>query len=142
MTKSNIQIRGNCQICGRDHAFIGAKMAQHGYTVEYGFFNGVCDGHKYLPVQKDITKLRQVQEHLRTEGQKNIERAEKLIAGKIRPEFVTRKTYPNGRHRDAVVEMIKWEDCPTASATSTASTSAIRPSRKAKPCSNTRSTWT
>ena len=25
MTKSNIQIRGNCQICGPDHAFTGAN---------------------------------------------------------------------------------------------------------------------
>lgn len=112
MTKSNIQIRGNCQICGRDHAFIGAKMAQHGYTVEYGFFNGVCDGHKYLPVQKDITKLRQTQEYLRAEGAKNIRQGEALVAGKIKPEFVFRKTYPNGRHRDAVVEQVKWDDCP------------------------------
>lgn len=48
---------GICQICNRPHAFNKktGKIAQHGYTVEYGFFNGVCAGSDEQPLQNDRT---------------------------------------------------------------------------------------
>lgn len=48
---------GNCQCCGRLQA-VSAKddlLAQHGYTVDWGFFNGVCSGANRLPLQLDRT---------------------------------------------------------------------------------------
>jgi hypothetical protein len=47
------QIRGNCQCCGRDQAVVRGNMAKHGYTVDDGYFNGVCSGHRYAPLQLD-----------------------------------------------------------------------------------------
>ncbi len=35
-------------------------MAQHGYTVEFGFFNGVCFGSKKLPFEVDKTVSEQM----------------------------------------------------------------------------------
>lgn len=47
--------RGHCQRCGSiqavdvDHN----SIAKHGYTVDFGFFNGVCDGSDYTPLEVD-----------------------------------------------------------------------------------------
>ena len=47
--------KGHCQVCGRiqavdvTHNFI----AKHGYTVDFGFFNGVCEGSGELPLEID-----------------------------------------------------------------------------------------
>ena len=47
------QLRGNCQHCGRDQAVTRGRMAQHGYTLDYGYFNGVCNGHRHAPLQAE-----------------------------------------------------------------------------------------
>ena len=39
--KKEIQIRGNCQCCGKEQAVVGGLMSKHGYTVENGWFSGV-----------------------------------------------------------------------------------------------------
>lgn len=46
---------GICQACGRRQAVHvkTGKIAKHGYTTEYGFFNGVCGGSDYLPLELD-----------------------------------------------------------------------------------------
>ena len=51
-----IQLRGHCQHCGRIQAVRGT-MAKHGYTVDFGYFNGVCHGDSFQPIEKDRTKL-------------------------------------------------------------------------------------
>lgn len=55
MTKSTkIQLRGNCPCCGRDQAVLASgRMSKHGYTVEQGWFQGVCSGDSHAPMQKD-----------------------------------------------------------------------------------------
>ena len=47
--------KGHCQACGRLHAVDNEtnKLANHGYTVDWGFFNGVCNGADHLPIQID-----------------------------------------------------------------------------------------
>ena len=42
--------KGTCQVCGRVQAYNGL-IAKHGYTVDYGFFNGVCRGSDRPPLQ-------------------------------------------------------------------------------------------
>jgi hypothetical protein len=44
MVDKRIQFRGVCCACGRVHALKGDMMVQHGYTVDYGMFNGSCQG--------------------------------------------------------------------------------------------------
>ena len=50
---------GTCQLCGRNHAVNNATglLAKHGYTVDWGFFHGVCEGANHLPLQKDRSLL-------------------------------------------------------------------------------------
>jgi hypothetical protein len=48
---------GICQACGRRQA-VHVKtgmIAKHGYTTEYGFFNGTCGGSDALPLELDTT---------------------------------------------------------------------------------------
>lgn len=46
---------GICQACGRRQAVhvITGMIAKHGYTTEYGFFNGTCGGSDHLPLELD-----------------------------------------------------------------------------------------
>lgn len=48
---------GICQACGRRHAVNpkSGKLAKHGYTVDWGFFNGTCQGSDHLPLEQDTT---------------------------------------------------------------------------------------
>jgi len=48
-----IQLRGNCQCCSRQQAVVKGKMSKHGYTVDHGWFNGVCLGNNHSPMQVD-----------------------------------------------------------------------------------------
>ena len=45
---------GTCQACGRNHVVkAGGVMAKHGYTVDWGYFNGVCGGSDERPLELD-----------------------------------------------------------------------------------------
>ena len=52
MTRKAIY-NGECQICGRIQKLPVGQMAKHGYTVDWGFFNGVCSGSNNLPFEQD-----------------------------------------------------------------------------------------
>lgn len=53
MTKS--AHTAHCQACGRIQAvhIKTGMIAKHGYTTDYGFFNGTCGGSDHLPLQID-----------------------------------------------------------------------------------------
>lgn len=58
MFTSKIQLRGNCQCCGRQQAVLDTgRMSKHGYTVDNGWFNGVCSGERHPPIQHDRSAL-------------------------------------------------------------------------------------
>lgn len=46
---------GTCQACGRRQAvhINTGNIAKHGYTTDYGFFNGTCGGSDELPLELD-----------------------------------------------------------------------------------------
>jgi hypothetical protein len=55
---SKTQTRGNCPCCGREQAILASgRMSKHGYTVENGWFNGVCGGDRFEPmqIQREVT---------------------------------------------------------------------------------------
>ncbi len=47
--------RGHCQACGRVQAVDTANnlIAKHGYTVDFGYFDGVCTGSDRQPLEVD-----------------------------------------------------------------------------------------
>lgn len=48
---------GTCQCCGRVQKLPNGRLSNHGYTVDWGFFNGTCGGSKELPLEQDRTIL-------------------------------------------------------------------------------------
>lgn len=53
MAKEKATHDGFCQICGSRQKLPSGKMAKHGYTVDWGFFAGVCPGSDHLPFQQE-----------------------------------------------------------------------------------------
>ena len=38
---------GECQLCGRMQKLPDGRLAKHGYTTRWGFFQGVCPGYAF-----------------------------------------------------------------------------------------------
>lgn len=54
--KERIQERGHCQACGRLQA-ANPELANHGYTVEHGYFHGTCPGARKPALEVDRSIL-------------------------------------------------------------------------------------
>ena len=99
MTTST-QIRGHCQMCGRQQAVRGG-IAAHGYTVANGWFQGVCHGHRYAPLEKRRAEtdsmIAEILEHAAALRIK----AEETLAGKHDPvDYTATRKWINGRWED------------------------------------------
>ena len=88
MTNSIIQIRGNCQCCGNQQAVVNGLMSKHGYTVEHGWFSGVCSGRNYAPMQVNRTHTDKIVVEIRAEVPKLLAQADKVKAGEITPTTI------------------------------------------------------
>jgi hypothetical protein len=82
---SKTQTRGNCQLCGRQHAYLRGSVAQHGYTVEHGYFEGVCRGHQHKPLQLERTFADRVIADCRKDAVELDARAVALLAREADP---------------------------------------------------------
>jgi len=107
MTKTNIQLRGHCQMCGREQAVTSGRMAHHGYTVESGYFQGVCSGHQHSPIEHDRTVADKVVRDVRKQAEELLARAARYESGESNPAFGFLMTCP--RKTDVKVP---FEDLP------------------------------
>lgn len=98
--KKEIQIRGNCQCCGREQAVVGGLMSKHGYTVQNGWFQGVCSGNHYQPMQVSRKETDSIVAEIRAEIPKLLELADQYESGIKTPEFVNKKVLS--------MELRKW----------------------------------
>lgn len=81
-----IQLRGHCQVCGRQHAVVsGGFVAKHGYTVKDGWFQGVCPGQNYAPIEVNREQLDRIVAYLRDLAGDEMARAELVRTGKSVP---------------------------------------------------------
>lgn len=94
---NKIQIRGNCQCCGADQAVKSGRMSKHGYTVAEGWFNGVCDGQHYAPLQTDRTHTDLIVKSVLAQVVELESHLNGLKNGSIKPEFITKTVKKNGR---------------------------------------------
>ena len=85
-----IQIRGNCQCCGREHAVVDGRMAKHGYTVESGWFKGVCAGKHFAPIQVSREQTDTLIVSVRKQVLEMIAKADLVASGEIKPTTITR----------------------------------------------------
>ena len=88
MTTSKIQIRGNCQCCGNDQAVSNGYSSKHGYTVDNGWFNGVCSGQNYEPVQVSRVQADRVVESVRLSIARIEEDLTAVEAGSVTPKTI------------------------------------------------------
>lgn len=102
-TSSKIQFRGNCPCCGNDQAVVRGNMSQHGYTVDNGWFNGVCSGHRYTPIQICRVQADRTLESVRLSVTKLEETLAEVESGKVTPKTIV-LGYGKGRHEIAFSE--------------------------------------
>ena len=88
MTTSKIQIRGNCPCCGNDQAVVRGVMSKHGYTVDNGWFNGVCSGDVHEPIQVSRVQADRVVESVRLSVAKLEKELAAVEAGTVTPKNV------------------------------------------------------
>lgn len=91
--KKDIQIRGNCQCCGREQAVVGGFMSKHGYTVQNGWFSGVCSGNHFQPMQFSRVETDSIVSDIRVEIPKLLALADQYESGAVTPDFVVKRSY-------------------------------------------------
>lgn len=113
MKTKDIQIRGNCQCCGKVQAVVGGLMSKHGYTVENGWFSGVCSGRNFQPMQFSRAETDSIVLSIRQEIPKLLAQAEQVEAGLLLPKTVTRRTYNAVARQRVTVEVPYSEATPS-----------------------------
>jgi len=84
----NVQFRGHCQCCGKQQAVLSTgRMSKHGYTVDHGWFNGICQGEKYAPMEKDRSVTDKIVSDIRAEVATMEQKAVDIAIGKITPKI-------------------------------------------------------
>jgi hypothetical protein len=48
---------GECQLCGRKQKLPKGHLSLHGYTKEWGFFNGTCTGSRHKPYEESCDQI-------------------------------------------------------------------------------------
>lgn len=57
MAKNAATHQGTCQCCGHYQKLPNGVLSLHGYTKEWGFFNGTCIGSGHKPFEQDISLI-------------------------------------------------------------------------------------
>jgi hypothetical protein len=93
-TNAKATHNGTCQACGHVQRLPGNLLAKHGYTVEWGFFNGTCGGSDRKPLEVEKTFTETIIAQLReTVAPKADKLAADLRAGAVQPKW--RKGWKN-----------------------------------------------
>ncbi len=94
-TEKEIQQRGHCQCCVREHAVSSSGLvALHGYTVKNGWFQGTCAGAQAAPLEYDRKIADQVIKQVLSDCEKLEEQHDKLKEGYFIPEKLNVRRAP------------------------------------------------
>lgn len=80
MAKNKATHKGTCQACGRLHKLPGTRLSTHGYTVNWGYFNGTCNGTGRQPLELDRSYLDMTVKLLRNHAEDLDEAEPKTVA--------------------------------------------------------------
>lgn len=109
---ADVQNRGTCQICGRVQAVRDkGNITHHGYTIEYGWFQGTCPGQRHKPLEHDKSETEKQIGLIEKEIPEIEKRIKKLKAGKIHPLKISNGSTGFGRNRQN--NWIDWADAPS-----------------------------
>jgi len=101
---------GECQLCGRQQKLPSDVLSKHGYTVEWGFFNGTCpgSGHKSFELSCDLIDGRLKDIRLAIETEKEL--CEKLLNDPVNPEKVMIHFYQEGGYQRGQRSGYVWQE--------------------------------
>lgn len=117
--QTKIQLRGHCPCCGREQAVLSnGRMSKHGYTVENGWFQGVCTGDSHQPMEVDASTTLALVERIVSEVAELKQKLYKMEKGLIKPTqaasgpwykapMVPFAEAPSYQQQDAVNAMIR-----------------------------------
>lgn len=122
-TTTKTQIRGICQCCGRDQAVMASgRMSKHGYTVEAGWFSGVCRGQNHQPMQVNRGEADAICREVAADCDKLEARLAGVKAGTILPTdapsysrdargYTIRQPYETAEswHQESAVRELSWK---------------------------------
>lgn len=101
--KNKATHRGTCQACGRVQCLPSNLLAKHGYTVDWGFFNGTCCGSDRLPLEQDKTLTENIIKQLREVVAPAADKlAADLEAGIVFPKW-RKEIFKDGKHQTVEV---------------------------------------
>lgn len=104
----NIQMRGHCQACGRRHACTNGVVAKHGYTVDYGYFNGVCGGSDRVPMEASLELTNKIVGQMRASALAAAAYADKIEGG-WRPETIAIEHFRKQSEQVAYADVPEWQ---------------------------------
>jgi hypothetical protein len=81
-------------------------MAKHGYTVENHWFQGVCTGEHYAPVQKDRTATDRIVSQVRVDCDDMQQTVNSYREGRSHPTHISKPSYRRGVEDSTIA----WED--------------------------------
>lgn len=129
MTEAKTQNRGHCQCCGRIQAVLAKGLiSNHGYEVKDGYFNGVCQGHHYKPIEVERTVADAVVKRVREDVKNLTALAKKIKARKVLPEFC--QGHYNSKTRE--YDKIPFAEAPKYKQDQTIETWYIQTTRRAE----------
>lgn len=100
------QYRGNCQCCGRRQAVLDSGfMAKHGYTVDNGWFKGICSGQHFQPMQNNRVVTDSIISQVRADCSELLATVRAYKDGKAHPARITKTSYKRGED-----STMAWED--------------------------------
>jgi hypothetical protein len=98
--------RGTCQACGRVQAVWQGSIAKHGYTVDWGHFNGVCQGAHALPMEQQTTLTVSIIAIATKSAERSEQLAVDLESGAIAPMYF-KSVYNRAKCKSEKVEVAK-----------------------------------
>lgn len=103
-TEKKTQTRGICPHCGHEQAVLkNGRMSKHGYSVNFGWFDGVCSGQNHKPLQLDRAPTDQLIADIAARVAETKALNDALRTGTKHPAEINRGT----RHRP---EIVQWAD--------------------------------
>lgn len=112
MTKTNnTKLLGYCQCCGRLQAVKSNRMAHHGYQVKDGWFQGVCPGHQFAPMQRERFEADYIVATVRQQVAELRQYAADLASGSVTLGIIDDPRHASHkRGQDKVT--VAWSDLP------------------------------
>ena len=109
---------GHCQCCGALQKLPSGLLSNHGYTVEHGWFEGVCYGARHLPFEQSKDLIEGLIKRAQERAQELRKEADEYLAnpsanGIKRHVYVKNDRYGSGNYQwieDNIFKVTKYYD--------------------------------